>query len=91
MKPLFTAATLVAGIGVATTSASAQHDIASETARSVIHGIILGGKVGPDLYSFVPANIDSRVMASAPAQIAARKRPGYARALIRNAGSRPRG
>jgi hypothetical protein len=85
MKPILTVATLAAGIGVATTSASAQHDVGSETARSVINGIILGGKVGPDFYSFVPANIQSRLTASAPAQIAARKRPGYARLLIRNA------
>jgi hypothetical protein len=84
MKPILTAATLVAGIGAATTSASAQHDVGSETARSVINGIILGGKVGPDFYGFVPANIESRVMASAPAQIAARKRLGYARLLIRS-------
>jgi hypothetical protein len=85
MKPILTAATLAAGIGVATTSASAQHDVGSETARSAINGIILGGKVGPDFYSFVPANIQSRVVASAPAQFTARKRPGYARLLIRNA------
>jgi len=91
MKPILTAATLAAGLGAATTSASAQQDIASETARSVINGIILGGKVGPDIYSFVPANIESRVMASATAQIAARKRPGYARLLIRNGMPRPPG
>jgi hypothetical protein len=84
MKPILTVATLAAGIGVGTTSASAQHDVGSETARSVINGIILGGKVGPDFYSFVPANIQSRLTASAP-QIAARKRPGYARLLIRSA------
>jgi hypothetical protein len=91
MKPILTAAALAAGIGVATTSASAQHDIASETGRSVINGIILGGKVGPDFYSFIPSNIESRVTASAPALIAAQKRPGYARLLIRNAAPRPRG
>ncbi len=51
MKPILTAATLVAGIGAATTSASAQHEIASETARRVINGLILGGKVGPDFYT----------------------------------------
>jgi hypothetical protein len=85
MKPIFAAATLAAGIDAATTSASAQHEIASETARGVINGIILGGKVGPDIYGFVPANIESRVMAAASAQIASRKRPGYARLLIRNA------
>jgi hypothetical protein len=62
MKPLFIAACLVAGTAVATTSANAQDDVASETARSVINGIILGGKVGPDFYGFVPANIQSRVM-----------------------------
>jgi hypothetical protein len=72
MKPILTVATLAAGIGVTTTSASAQHDIASETARGAISGIILGGKVGPDFYGFVPANIESRVMASAAAQIADR-------------------
>jgi hypothetical protein len=91
MKPILTAATLAVGMGVATTSASAQQDIASETARGIINGIILGGKVGPDFYSFVPANIESRLMARAPAQIATRKRPGYARLLIRNAVPRPRG
>jgi hypothetical protein len=62
MKPLFTGACLMAGIAVATTNANAQDDVASETARSVINGIILGGKVGPDFYGFVPANIQSRVM-----------------------------
>jgi hypothetical protein len=61
MKRILTAATLAAGVCAATTSASAQHEIASETARGVINGIILGGKVGPDFYGFVPANIDSRV------------------------------
>jgi hypothetical protein len=50
MKPLFTAAGLVAGIAVATTRANAQDDIASETARSVSNGIILGGRVEPDFY-----------------------------------------
>jgi hypothetical protein len=54
----------VAGFAVTTTSAIAQHDTASEAARSVIDGIILGGKVGPDFYGFVPANIESRVAAS---------------------------
>jgi hypothetical protein len=29
---------------------NAQDDIASERARSVINGIILGGRVGPDFY-----------------------------------------
>src|ERR1700747_2954379 len=72
MKPILPAATLAAGIGVTATSASAQYDIASETARGAINGIILGGKVGPDFYGFVPANIESRVMASAAAQIGAR-------------------
>jgi hypothetical protein len=84
MKPILTA-TLAAAIGAATTSASAQHEIASEAARGVINGIILGGKVGPDFYGFVPANIESRVMASASAQIGVRKGPGHARLLIRNA------
>jgi hypothetical protein len=64
MKPIVTAATLVAGFAVATTSAMAQHDTASGAARGVIDGIILGGKVGPDFYGFVPANIESRVAAS---------------------------
>jgi len=91
MKPILTAATLAAGIGLAPTSASAQQDIVSETGRSVINGIILGGKVGPDFYSFVPANIKARVTAGAPALIPTRKRPGYARLLIRNAAPRPRG
>jgi len=83
MKPILTAATLAVGIGVAPTSASAQHGVGPETARSVINGIILGGKVGPDFYSFIPANIQSRVTASAPAQTATPKRPGYARLLMR--------
>jgi hypothetical protein len=77
MKPPFTAVCLVAGIAVATTSANAQDDVASETARSVINGIILGGKVGPDFYGFVPANIQSRLTASASSKITAWKRPGY--------------
>jgi hypothetical protein len=64
MKPIVTAATLVAGFAVTTTSVIAQHDSASEAARGVIDGIILGGKVGPDIYGFVPANIESRVAAS---------------------------
>jgi hypothetical protein len=55
-EPILTAATLVAVIGAATTSASAQREIASETARGVINRIILGGKVGPDFYTFVSAN-----------------------------------
>jgi hypothetical protein len=78
MKPPFTAVCLVAGIAVATTSANARDDVASEAARSVINGIILGGKVGPDFYGFVPANIQARVTASASSKIAAWKRPGYA-------------
>jgi hypothetical protein len=89
MKWILTAATLATGIGLATTSASAQYDVGSEIAGGVINGIILGGKVGPDFYGFVPANIESRMMASAPAQIAARRRPGYARWLIHNAVPRP--
>jgi hypothetical protein len=91
MKPILTAATLAVGIGAATTSASAQYEIASETARGVLNGIILGGKVGPDFYSFVPANIQSRIMASASAQMAARRRPGYARLLLYNAVPQPGG
>jgi hypothetical protein len=71
MKFLFTVATLAAGIGVATTSATAQDDVASETVRSVINGIILGGKVGPDFYGFVPAHIQSRVTANESTTIAA--------------------
>jgi hypothetical protein len=82
MKPILTAATLAAGIGVATTSAAAQDNVASETARSVINGIILGGKVGPDFYGFVPAHIQSRVTASTSTIIAACKRPGYAWARL---------
>ncbi|SRR6266478_9248925 len=96
MKPTVTAATLVAGFAVTTTSAIAQHDIASEAARSVIDGIILGGKVGPDFYGFVPANIESRVAASgfAPTRsvaeqfsspAAAQKRHGHSRPSIRYA------
>jgi hypothetical protein len=85
MKPILTAATLAAGFGLATTSASAQYDVGSEIARGVINGIILGGRVGPDFYGFVPANIESRVMASTPSQTPARRRPGYARLLMHNA------
>jgi hypothetical protein len=97
MKPIVTAATLVVGFGFATTSASATDpDIASKTARSVIQGIILGGKVGPDLYGFVPANIESRVAASGFAPTgavseelssppAAKERSGHARIPIRYA------
>lgn len=66
MKPIVTAAALVAGFVFTTTNASASDprvELASEAARSVIQGIILGGKVGPDIYGFVPANIESRVAA----------------------------
>jgi hypothetical protein len=95
MKPIVTAATLVVGFGFATTSAT-DSDIASKTARSVIQGIILGGKVGPDLYGFVPANIESRVAASRFAPTGAvseelssppvaQKRPEHARPSIRSA------
>jgi hypothetical protein len=50
MKQILTATTLVAGISLATTTASAQYDVGSEIARGVINGIILGGRVGPDFY-----------------------------------------
>lgn len=76
MKPILTAASLAAGIGVATTIANAQDGVASETARSIINGIILGGKVGPDFYGFVPAHIRSRVT-----QIGALE-TGFARARL---------
>jgi hypothetical protein len=75
MKPILTAATLAAANGVATTSASTQHDIAFQTARGVINGIILGGRIGPDFTVSFPANIQSRVTASALAQIAVRRKP----------------
>jgi hypothetical protein len=74
MKPVLSAAALVAGIGLTTMSAThSSHDIkviASEVASSLIGGIILGGNVGPYLTGLVPAHIESRVTASAyaPAQ-----------------------
>jgi hypothetical protein len=91
MKPILTAATLAAGFGLATTSAGAQYDVGYEIARGVINGIILGGRVGPDFYGFVPTNIESRVMASTPGQTPARRRPGYARLLMHSAVPRPGG
>jgi hypothetical protein len=76
MKPVLTAAALVAGIGFATThpTESSWRDIkviASEVADSLISGIILGANVGPYLSGLVPAHIESRVTASgyAPAQV----------------------
>jgi hypothetical protein len=78
-KMLTAAAALVAGTGVATaifattTETDLQPDakvIASEVARSLITGIILGSNVGPYQSTLVPAHIESRVtasgMASAP-------------------------
>jgi hypothetical protein len=67
MKPALTAA-LVAGLGFSTTStAESPRDIkviASEVARSLISGIVLGANVGPYLSGLLPAHIESRVTAS---------------------------
>jgi hypothetical protein len=80
MKPVLSAAALVAAIGFAiahaadsTNATDSRRDlkvIASEVASSVIKGIILGANVGPYPSGVVPAHIASRVMASgyAPAQ-----------------------
>jgi hypothetical protein len=69
------AAALAAGAAVATTHATegSRPDIkviASEVARGLIGGIILGANVGPYLSGLIPAHIESRVTASgyAPAQ-----------------------
>jgi hypothetical protein len=69
MKPILIAAALVACIVVATTRATdgSRHDIkiiASEVARGLIAGIILGANVGPYLSGLIPAHIESRVTAS---------------------------
>jgi hypothetical protein len=73
MKPILTAAALVAGIGFAiahpadATSVTGLRDIkaiASEVASSLIRGIILGANVGPYPSGVVPAHIESRVTAS---------------------------
>jgi hypothetical protein len=80
MKPVLTAAALVAGIGFAVahatnsmSAADSRRDIriiASEVANSLIRGIILGANVGPYPSGAVPAHIESRVTASGyvPAQ-----------------------
>jgi hypothetical protein len=60
----FTAACLGAGIAVATSSTNAEDNIAFETARSVINGIILGGRGWAWLLRFVPAHVQSGVTAS---------------------------
>jgi hypothetical protein len=67
MKPSSTAA-LVAGIGFTTMStAESPRDIkviASEVARRLIGGIVLGANVEPYLSGLLPADIESRVTAS---------------------------
>jgi hypothetical protein len=75
MKPILIAAAFVACIAVATTHATegSRRDIkiiASEVARGLIGGIILGVNVEPYLSGLIPAHIESRVTASgyAPAQ-----------------------
>jgi hypothetical protein len=80
MKPILTAAALVAGIGFAiahaadaTSVTGSRRDIkaiASEVASSLIRGIILGANVGPYPSGVIPAHIESRVTASgyAPAR-----------------------
>jgi hypothetical protein len=77
MKPAFLVAALVAAIGAATTRTPESpwpeiKVVASEVARSLISGIILGANVGPYLSGLVPAHIESRMTASgyAPAQAA---------------------
>jgi hypothetical protein len=69
MKPLSVAAALVASIVVTATpeTEGSRRDIkiiASEVARGLIGGIILGVNVGPYLSSLMPAHIESRVTAS---------------------------
>lgn len=72
MKPVLLAVAFVAATGVATRHATegSWRDIhgievtASEVARSLISGIILGANVGPYLSGLVPAHIESRVTAS---------------------------
>jgi hypothetical protein len=67
MKPSLTAA-LVAGIGFTTTSTAESPReikvIASEVARRLIGGIVLGANVEPYLSGLLPADIESRVTAS---------------------------
>jgi hypothetical protein len=74
MKQILTAAALVACIAVATTHATegSRRDIktiASELARGLIGGIILGVNVGPYLSGLIPAHIESRVTASGYAPV----------------------
>ena len=74
MKPILTAAALVAGVGLAIAHASDSTNvtnswrdikvIASEVASSLVRGIILGANVGPYPSGLVPAHIESRVTAS---------------------------
>jgi hypothetical protein len=80
MKPVLTAAALVAGIGFAVAHATDSTNatrprcdikvIASELASSVVRGIILGANLGPYPSGLVPTHIESRVTASgyAPAE-----------------------
>lgn len=75
MKPVLLAVAFVAATGVATRHATEGswrgiEVTASEVARSLVSGIILGANVGPYLSGLVPAHIESRVTASgyAPAQ-----------------------
>jgi hypothetical protein len=74
MKPILIAAALVACVAVATTYATegSRRDIsiiASELARGLIAGIILGANVGPYLSGLIPAHIESRVTASGYAPV----------------------
>jgi hypothetical protein len=74
MKQILTAAALVACIVVATTHATegSRRDIkiiASELARGLIGGIILGVNVGPYLSGLIPAHIEARVTASGYAPV----------------------
>ena len=69
MKRISIAAALVAGVAVAATWATegSRRDIsiiASEVARGLIAGIILGANVGPYLSGLIPAHIESRMTAS---------------------------
>jgi hypothetical protein len=80
MKPIVTAAALVAAVGFAiahaadsTNATGSRRDIkviASEVAGSLIRGIILGVNVGAYPSGLIPTHIESRVTASgyAPAR-----------------------
>jgi hypothetical protein len=69
MKPILIAGALVACVAVAATQATEGSRretklLASEVARGLIGGIILGVNVGPYLSGLIPAHIESRVTAS---------------------------